>query len=47
MPNKENVEVLPFDRAEATQFITLDKYDYDRLRENAAKLKASVEFCVR
>lgn len=40
MPNKENVEVLPFDRAEATQFITLDKYDYDRLRENAAKLKA-------
>lgn len=40
MPNKENVEVLPFDRTEATQFITLDKYDYDRLRENTAKLKA-------
>lgn len=40
MPNKENAEVLPFDNVAATQFITLDKYDYDRLRENTAKLKS-------
>nr|DAP79869.1 MAG TPA: hypothetical protein [Caudoviricetes sp.] len=40
MPENKNIETLPFDNVAATQFITLDKYDYDRLRENTAKLKA-------
>lgn len=40
MPENKNIEILPFDNVAATQFITLDKYDYDRLRENTAKLKA-------
>lgn len=40
MPENKNTEILPFDKPEATQLIVLDKYDYDRLRENTAKLKA-------
>lgn len=40
MPNKENVEVLPFDRTEATKLIVIDKYDYNKFIENTAKLKA-------
>lgn len=40
MPENKNTEMLPFDNTATTQLITLDKYDYDRLRENTAKLKA-------
>lgn len=40
MPENKNTEILPFDNVATTQLITLDKYDYDRLRENDAKLKA-------
>lgn len=40
MPNKENVEVLPFDKTEATKLIVIDKYDYNKFVENTAKLKA-------
>lgn len=40
MLENKNTEILPFDNAGTTQLITLDKYDYDRLRENTAKLKA-------
>ena len=40
MPENKNTEILPFDNKATTQLITLDKYDYDRLRENTAKLKA-------
>lgn len=40
MPNKENVEVLPFDKTEATKLIVIDKYDYNKFIENTAKLKA-------
>lgn len=40
MPENKNTEILPFDNTGTTQLITLDKYDYDRLRENTAKLKA-------
>lgn len=40
MPENKNTEILPFDNTATTQLITLDKYDYDRLRENTAKLKA-------
>lgn len=40
MPKNKNTEILPFDNAGTTQLITLDKYDYDKLRENTAKLKA-------
>lgn len=40
MPENKNTEILPFDKPEATQLIVLDKYDYDKLRENTAKLKA-------
>lgn len=40
MPKNKNTEMLPFDNTATTQLITLDKYDYDRLRENTAKLKA-------
>lgn len=40
MPENKNTETLPFDNVAATQLITLDKYDYDRLRENTARLKA-------
>lgn len=40
MPENKNTEILPFDNAGTTQLITLDKYDYDKLRENTAKLKA-------
>ena len=40
MPENKNTEMLRFDNTATTQLITLDKYDYDRLRENTAKLKA-------
>lgn len=40
MPNKENVEVLPFDKTEATKLIVIDKYGYNKFIENTAKLKA-------
>ena len=40
MPENKNTEMLPFDNTATTQLITLDKYDYDKLRENTAKLKA-------
>lgn len=40
MPKNKNTEILPFDNTATIQLITLDKYDYDRLRENTAKLKA-------
>lgn len=40
MAENKNTEILSFDNAGTTQLITLDKYDYDRLRENTAKLKA-------
>ncbi len=40
MRANKNPAMLTFVNTATTQLNTLDKYDYDRLRENTAKLKA-------